>query len=83
MMVFDDISRFGGHLNFNPWSHVKECVFVCVCVPSGIRILLDSVSLRRHSSRQVSVVAEICRLGQRLPNILHSCLCRVFMSFLG
>lgn len=27
----DDISSFGGHLNFNPWSRVKECVCASVC----------------------------------------------------
>lgn len=56
---------------------------VCASVSSGIRLLLDRVSLRNHPSRQVLMRAEICRLEQMFPSVVHSSLCHFFMSFLG
>lgn len=61
------ISSFGGHLNFQPVVSFKG-MCVCVSVPSGVRILLDRVSLGNQPSRQVLLVAETCRLdGAKVP----------------
>lgn len=42
----DDISSFGGHLNFNPQSHIKECVY------ASVYSFRDKDTSRQHESKE-------------------------------